>query len=360
MQVLDELERRFAEAIVAEEERAPAPRRRRRRLPLATAGALAALAAVAAVVLVVAAGGGGGGTDGGRDEQRLPAASLALLERVARAAERGPQIELRDGELWYVREETIDQWAIRGPQDLRGRIEMLGVRRLYAIERWSGFGNVGRTRGVTVRTWFPHRSHRESWQRMGSPPPAVAPDVDLAYDDVRGLPLDTALLTPQQLRDLPTEPAALLGTLERAVRARGPLPGEREFGERKAIAAAQFATIRSLLALSVTPRLRAALLRAFALLPGARVHGMGRDRLGRPGLVLTFMWRNRPEHVVVRARDGWLLETRGPKGGRADTVVAQGVAASVRALPPGVDPPKRRMPRMRWTDGPRPVRPGLP
>ncbi|MBB4663475.1 CU044_5270 family protein [Conexibacter arvalis] len=371
MEVLDELERRFAAAIEAEGREAAGegprarPRRARRRigpLPRATAGALAALAALAAVVLVVAAGGGGGD---GTGEERVPAASIALLERVADAAEQAPPPPvLRDGEVWYVREEGIDQWGVRGPRSADGGIEMLGVRRLYSIERWSGFGQVGRTRSLTVRTWFPFRGHRERWlrshRRSRSAARPTPPDADVAFARVTGLPLDTGLLTPAQVRALPSDPAALLDAIEQAVRARGSLPAAEEFGEEKALAAAQFVTIRSLLALPVTPRQRAGLLRAFVLLPGARVYGMGRDRLGRPGLVLTFLWRNRPEHVVVRARDGRLLETRGPRGGRADTVVAEGVARNVRSLPDGVAAPKERLPRTRWTDAPRLERPGLP
>lgn len=360
MQALDELERRFAEAIEAEEERAeparPPGRLRRFRLPLATAGALAALATVVAVVLVVAAGGGGPGAD----TERLPAASQALLERVAHAAEEGPQIELRGDQVWYVREEGIDQRSLEGPRDIWGGIETLGLRRLYSVEHWTGFGAAGRTRELTVRHWFPFRGHRRKWQQSGNRPLPLPEDRDSSFTGVGGLPTDTGLLTPQQLRDLPSEPAALLDTLERAVRARGPLPATEEFGEEKALAAAQFATIRSLLALPVSPQQRAGLLRAFVRLPGAYVYGMGRDRLGRPGLVLTFKWRNHPQHVVVRARDGWLLETRGPRGGRADTVVEQGVAASVNALPMGVEAPKKRLPRTLRADMPRPAQPGLP
>lgn len=363
MQALDELERRFAEAIEAEERAEPAPppgRLRRFRLPLATAGALTALATVAAVVLVVAAGGGGSGADA----ERLPAASLALLERVAHAAEQGPRIDLRGGEAWYVREEGIDQWALRGrriPGATNGYVGY-SVRRHYSIERWSGFGQTARIRSMTVRAWPMFPRDRGLWrERLESPGPHPLPsDLDVVFTRTTGLPLDTGLLTPQHVRDLPSEPDALLETIAEAVRARGPLPATEEFGEEEMLAAAQFATIRSLLALPVTPQQRAGLLRAFVRLPGARVYGMGRDRLGRPGLVLTFLWRNRPEHVVVRASDGWLLETRGPRGGRADTVVEQGVAASVSALPEGVAAPKKRLPRTRSADAPAPALPGLP
>lgn len=359
MQVLDELERRFADAIEADEARtaaAPPPRRRRRlRLPLATAGALTALAAVVAVILVVAAG-------GGPVEERRPA-NAALLEQVARAAEQAPPVVLREGEVWYVREQGIEQLSLRGRRipGTTGGYEGYSVRRLYSNERWSGFGTTARTRSVTVRAWPMRKLDLRLWrERQRAPlPRPLPPDLDVAFTRTRGLPLETALLTPQQVRDLPAEPDALLEQLAEAIRARGTLPVGGEFSEEQALAAAQFVTIRSLLALPVTPQQRAGLLRAFVRLPGARVYGMGRDRLGRPGLVLTFMWRNHPNHVVVRARDGWLLEARGPKGGRADTVVAQGVAASVRSLPKGVAAPKKRLPGTRSADAPAPALPGL-
>lgn len=357
MQALDELERRFAEAIEADEraEAVPPPRRRRGWLPLATGGALAALATVGAVVLVVAAGGPG--------EERRPA-NAALLERVAQAAEQAPPVVLHGDEVWYVREQGIEQLSLRGrriPGTSDG-YEAYSIRRLYAHERWSGFGTTARTRSLTVRAWPMLRRDRRQWrERQRAPlPRPLPPDMDVAFTRTTGLPLETALLSPQQLRDLPSDPDALLETLAQVVHARGVLPLAGEFGEEKALAAAQFATIRSLLALPVTPQQRAGLLRAFVRLPGARVYGMGRDRLGRPGLVLTFLWRNRPEHVVVRASDGWLLETRGPRGGRADTVVEQVVAASVRALPEGVEAPKKRLPRTRSADAPAPALPGLP
>lgn len=365
MQVLDELERRFAEAIGRDEAAQGQRRSRRRRLrrprwrppALPTAVAVATLAVVA-VIVVLAAGGGGGATG----EPRLPAASTALLEQVAHAAEQAPPPPvLRDGELWYVRSEGIDQWAIRGER-LPGTNgwEGVGVLRHWSIERWSGFGETGRTRELTVRAAPRFARDRRLWRERSRSASPFPPDVDTVYRRVSGLPLETGVLTPQELRDLPSEPAALLAAIERAVRARGPLPAAAEFGEEKALAAAQFVTIRSLLSLPVTPQQRAGLLRAFVLLPGARVYGMGRDRLGRRGLVLTFMWRNRPEHVVVNAGDGRLLEARGPRGGRAETYVEQGVARDVRALPRGVAEPKKRLPRTRWTDAPRPVRPGLP
>jgi hypothetical protein len=357
MNALDELERRFAEAI-EREEAAPQhhrPRLRRRWLPASTAGALAALAAVVAVAVVVVAGGGDR-----QGERRLPAASAALLEWVAHAAEQAPPPPvLRDGELWYVRSEGVDQWAVRGER-LPGTDgwEEFGVLRHWSIERWSGFGATGRSRELTIRATPRFARDRRLWRERSR---SVLPhDVDTVYTRVQGLPLETGVLTRRELRDLPSEPTALLAAIERAVLARGPLPSAAEFGEGKALAAAAFVTIRSLLSLPVTPQQRAGLLRAFVLLPGARVYGMGRDRLGRAGLVLTFMWRNRPEHIVVAARDGRLLESRGPRGGRAETYVEQGVAHGVRGLPRGVTEPKARLPRTRWTGAPRLVRPSLP
>jgi hypothetical protein len=364
MEVLDELERRFAAAIEAEQrqagkaggkraagadapERPPAgrvpvlrpralPRRRsrdvRRRLralPLATGGALAALAAVAAVVVAIAAGGGGGA-----GEERLPSSSV-LLERVARAAEQAPPPPLlRDGELWYVRGEGVDQWAVRGER-IRGTsgFEGFGVRRRYAVEQWSGLGAEGRIRKLTLGAAPRYASDRELWDSTPRSQRPFPPDSDVVFTRVRRLPLQTGLFAPQELHDLPSEPEALLQAIEAAVRTRASQQRQGSLGP-DALATAAFEAIRGLLLLPVAPQQRAALLRAFARLPGTRVARIGSDARGRPGVVLVYTPRAHPRVprvLVVDDGDGRLLAERGPRGTPETTYVAQGVAPDVLA-----------------------------
>lgn len=355
MRALDELERRFAAAIEADQqtEAAPAPRRRRRfpALPLATGAALAALAAVVVVVLVVAAG-------GGTDAQRQPA-NAALLERVARAAEEAPAPPVLHGEeAWYVRGTTAEEWDIAGDSRPTGGRVTLTVRQSISVETWSGLGTLGRRRRLILRTTSRpadrQRRRHHPWQTAE----ALPPDADSGIEGVRRLPLDTGTFTPQELRDLPSEPEALLSAIQEAARTRSAqAQSAPDFGPAL-LASASFDAIRGLLLLPVTPQQRAGLLRAFARLPGARVAGMGADALGRRGLVLTFVWRNRATQLVISPDDGRLLAQRVSGDAAETTYVEQGVAPSVRALPPGLAPPKERLPRTSWSDPTRGV-PGI-
>jgi hypothetical protein len=350
MRALDELERRFAEAIEAEQaarERARAPRRRRPWFPLATGGALAALAAVVVAVLVVVAGGG--------EERALTGA--ALLEQVAQAAEQAPAPPvLRGEEAWYVRGTTTEEWDVAGDSRPTGGHVTLTVRRSLSVETWSGLGTVARRRGLVLRsTSRPADRQRrppDAWQTVGTLPS----DADKGLTRVRGLPLDIGVLTPQELRDLPSEPGALLATIEEAVRTRSDVARSAPKFGPALLVRGQFDVIRGLLLLPVTPEQRAGLLRAFARLPGARPPGMGSDALGRRGLVLSFVWRGHTTQLVVSPVDGRLLATRVPGESPETTYVEQGVAPSVRALPPGVAPPKQQLPRTDWSE---PAR-GLP
>lgn len=347
MDVLDELERRFEAAIEADQQAGKSRGRRQRRrlpqLPIAAGVALAALAAVAVVVLTIAVGGGGGG------EQRLPSSSR-LLEHVARAAEQAPPPPLlRDGELWYVRGEGVDQWSIfrqRNP-------EPLGVRRRFSVEQWSGFGTDGRIRTLTVSTRAMFPRDQQQWDAMPRAQRSFTPDSDVVFTRVPALPLQMGLFAPQQLRDLPSEPVALLRAIEAAVRSRAWQESAAPRLEPNASEA--FEAIRELLLLPVTPQQRAGLLRAFALLPGTRVARIGSDALGRAGVVLVYTPRTHPRKprvLVVDVDDGTLLAERGPRNSTETTYVEQGVAPDVLALPRGVAPPKADLPRTRRTQTP--------
>jgi hypothetical protein len=378
MEVLDELERRFAEAI--ERERAGAgagsgaagaaarggrgrPRRpgwlRRLRLrgglPLATGGALAALAVVAVAVMVALTGGGSGGTA----VDPLQSAGRELLERVARAAERSaaPPV-LRAGQYWYVRGEGVDKWAVRGRRIPGTRaIEAMGVARWFSVERWSGLGETARVRRLTLRDAAEFRKDQALWARRRQKVGPFQPDTDRAYTRMRGLPLQTGVFRPEEVRALPTTPQALLDAIEAAVRRATPA------ADADAVLSEEFETIAGLMTLPLRPAQRAALLRSFLLLPGTRIAGMGSDRLGRTGLKLVFTPRPHPKVprvLVVSPRDGRLLALRGPHNSVETTYVAQGVAASVRTLPKGVAQPKRALPRTVWSDTPTPAIPGRP
>ena len=374
MEVLDELERRFAEAI--ERERAGAgggtrgaptsgARNRRRGrlrrlrlrggLPLATGAALAALAVVAVAVVVALSGGGGGGVA----VDPLQSAGRELLERVARAAERSaPPPVLRAGQYWYVRGEGVDKWSVRGRRIPGTRaVEAIGVARWFSVERWSGLGETARIRTLTLRDAAEFRRDRALWARRRHEVGPFQPDTDRGYTRMRGLPLQTGVFSAAELASLPTTPRALLDEVEAAVRRASPTAGA------DAVLSDEFETIAGLLTLPLRPAQRAALLRSFLLLPGTRIAGMGSDRIGRTGLKLVFTPRPHPKVprvLVVSPGDGRLLALRGPHNSVETTYVAQGVTSGVRTLPSGVSQPKRQLPPTVWSDTPMPAIPGRP
>lgn len=368
MDALDELERRFAEAIEAEQAaaaeasarggmrgrlrrlRGTGARRRagggrhgrgaRPRVPLGAVVAAASLvlAAVVAAALLVGAGGGG------------PLTPAQQLERIAETAEHGPAAPVLHGsQVWYQRDETTGlapipfNGATNGPPPT--------ARRVALGERWESDGPLRRSRTLTLRASIPGGRDRASWRAHGSPSLTLGDGDTVATLPESDLDLRTVAGTPfrwEELSSLPTDPRALLRKIVDAHRAQqqrhGRHPSDREYR------VTQVTAVRELLRSPIEPRLRAALVKALPLLPGADVVGRGSDGHGRPGLVVSVRAGAGDVQQLIVGDDGRLLGMRRPDSSTVYLVGA--VAPSVMALPPGVAPPPGRLPRTRHIDPP--------
>jgi hypothetical protein len=245
----------------------PARRVRRPRPRLALGGALAALGVALALVLPA--------EDGGRLGS-APASAAQLLERAA-DAQTTPGRPLRSGEYWYVRLRALwltstgigggmsyiapavreDWMAIDGYRGFRSRsagpIRFVGPR---DRERWIEAGRP---------ELFPAGEGRMSRHR---PPPGSEPAEKPFYDGAEQV-------SYQELLDLPRDPKALHARLRATAVACecGPSVGRETF-----------VIVGDLLRDTPIPgELRAALLRAAALIPGIERIDRIRDVAGRMG-----------------------------------------------------------------------------
>jgi hypothetical protein len=263
----DAARERARAALLGEIERAAAgsaPRRRRRRL--ARAGLAAGLAAVAAGILVALLLRGGAANP--------PSAAALVLQRAARVAEAagGPR-QLRPGEYWYVK----SIWTTPGVQfaEPSGRGEDTIVNALSTYERqaWIGLDRPGRVESHVVGPiTFLSAAARRQWIRAGRPRELPG------YNG--SLPPGTFIEPYQKLLRLPTNVDALYRLLYREA-GQQPSPAWKRHE--------MFTEIGDLLREDPIPaKVRAALYRVAARIPGIQVLGLTRDGIGRPALAIAL------------------------------------------------------------------------
>jgi RNA polymerase sigma-70 factor (ECF subfamily) len=266
---------------------------------------LVAVAAVAAAILVIPA------RDG-----RLGAASAQAAATLRHAAAHvgGLPRELRPGEYWYVRTRTVWTTAVEGRA---GAYTAMG---LELREEWTAAD--GARRWVTrplgpIR--FPTGQDRERWQADGRPDLTEKPSVD--HGDGR-FTLGNREYTYRQLLALPHDPRALYARLhDAAVACRCGNGVDDE----------TFASAVELLRTTPLPTdLRAAILRAAALIPGIEQHPE-RDITGRPGVAVAYHGSQGTQALIIDPATGDLLGDREGAGGTAD--VAAGIVGSPTARP---------------------------
>ena len=261
-------------ALRAEIDRAAAPsgrrrqaiarssRRRRRLAPLGLAGALAAVAVgiVPAISL-----------DGGAANP--PSAAAVVLQHAAHAAEAagGPR-QLRPGEYWYVK----SIWTTPGVQfaEPSGRSSDTIVNALSTYERqaWIGLDRPGRVESHVVGPiTFLSAAARRQWIRAGRPRELPG------YNG--SLPANAFIQPYQKLLRLPTNVDALWQLLYRGA-GKGSAAWKRH---------EMFTEIGDLLREDPIPaKVRAALYRVAARIPGIELLGLTRDGIGRPALAVAL------------------------------------------------------------------------
>ena len=247
----------------------PRPRRGRGQLPRAAALAAALAAVGTAVALVLPA------EDGGR--LGSPAASAAQILKRAAAAQAAPGRPLRPGEFWYTRIHT--QWL--GSTDIGGGMSYIAptVREDWiAIDGYRGF----RSRSAGPPRFLGPRD-RARWVAAGKPdlvgsndgrmfrhfPPAGSEMARKPFYD------GSENVSYRELLGLPREPEALHARLRATAVA-------CECG--KSVDQETFVIVGDMLRDTPIPGdLRAALLRAAALIPGIERIERIRDAAGRMG-----------------------------------------------------------------------------
>jgi hypothetical protein len=270
------------------------------RMPVALG--LASAAAIAAVLLLVA-----GGTD---PTARPDAAVAAAMEQLAQAADRNaldPVFGPHDA--WYVRSTALSDTTFGGDQPAGGGPVRPVVRVQQPVLREAWLRNDGPGRLLTRYTG-------KRTILSGD-----AKDIPRDFDDLeptpQGLVLDTgitvnlgALLTLAQAARLPTDPGALLARIRDAARGKGQSPDSEAF-----------VVIGDALRESPVPRrLRVALLRTVALIPGVSI-AHGRDAAGREAVIAERDESGGRAQLLLDPEDGTLLEERRYSSG-ADGVPA--------------------------------------
>lgn len=307
-ELVAELSRRLGQELVAGlggelESRGPAARLGgtdrsaggRRRL---TAAAAIAAVVVAAVLVALASLPGGGDHAGQLD---VPSASAAVvLDRAAQAAMRMASVAPGPGQYGFVKVETGSVGGMGTSVGTRGPSWTVWVRVSEVKSDWYGAKGSGRERIVRTSTSFLSRhdravarAHRMTLASAAGGTPRI---LDGAFPP-RTL-ITAGVLPYWKMNRLPTAPGALRRALERLLVATAP---NREPGpilrQLRADPADLFSPISQFLFLPTSPRLRAALFRVLAGLPGVRLLGDRRDRLGRSGVAVALTLPGGPDRV---------------------------------------------------------------
>jgi hypothetical protein len=244
---------------------------------LAAAGALAAAAVAAAVVLP------------GGDESRLAPAKAAAAETLTRAAavqEGELSRPLRAGEFWYVR--TQSATTIGG--DEHG-----GYTAIQPELREEWVARDGTRRWVVRPTGplrFPGPRDRARWEAAGSPAvTAGAPEEHRAPAPRRGpFYLGDAAVSYADLLALPRDAQALYQRLRQAA-------VDCDCGHN--VDSETFVIVGDTLRSTPIPDdLRAAFLRAAALIPGIRLVAQERDVTGRPAVGVAYDYAGRRDELL--------------------------------------------------------------
>jgi hypothetical protein len=248
----------------------PGPQRARARLGLAllpSIGLIGAAVAVAAAIVITAGLNGGAG--------QPASAAAAMLQRAARVASAsgGPR-ELGPGEYWYVHSrETVSSAVFPAKKGNRGHVLVI-VDALTSYDRqdWIGVDKRGYYTTRIVRIQFLSAAAQKRWERDGRPAP-------LSVQGSSSLPADAFDRPYKQLLALPTNVDALYKVVQ----------GDAGKGSAVWQRHEMFTVIGDLLRMDPIPaRVRAALYRVAARIPGIQALGLTHDGLGRPALAIAL------------------------------------------------------------------------
>lgn len=240
----------------------PDPPQRRWLLP---AGGLA-IAAAAAVTIAL--------TSGVQERELAPGDAAAALNQAAEAAEQRGLPVLRSGDYFYRRSRhAYRSISADGPEGT-WTIMVPGESESWSARDASG-RLVARPYG---RPTFPTARDRARWIAAGRPPQSTRRTDTRVAGEPKPWYLNDEAMSYRELLALPTDPTALRAHLRKAA-------GDSGFSPD----AETVTLITDMLRDNPVPsRLRAALFRAMALVPGVRFQGEMEDRLGRGGVGVSY------------------------------------------------------------------------
>ena len=281
--------------------------RRRSRWAPRIAAATAAVAIAAAVALIVPSA-----HDGRLGAQSAKAAEIL---RHAAAEVSGLPRALKPGEYWYVARKTLWTTGVEGRST--GAYTVMG---LELREEWSAADG---TRRWTTRQIgplrFPSDQDRERWEADGRPALMPPPSEDRTRT---GFQVGVTEHSYRQLLDLPRDPRLLYQRFRDAA-------VECQCGN--GVDDQTFVTAVELLFSAPLPtELRAATLRAIALIPGIEQRPE-RDILGRPGVGVAYNGSQGRQALIFDPSTYALLGERSGAGGSAD--LESGIVDSMNARP---------------------------
>ena len=281
-------------------------RRAPRWAPRLAAGAAVA-AAIAAVALIVPSG----------DDGRLGAESAKAAQTLRHAAAevRGLPRALKPGEYWYVRSRTLWTTSVEGAGTGAYAATGMEVR-----EEWTAADG---TRRWTTRQVGPLRlpsaRDRARWEADGRPGLLPPPSEDRTHT---GFYLGVRKHSYRQLLGLPRDPRTLYERFHDAA-------VECRCGN--GVDDQTFVVATDLLRGTPLPTgLRAAILRAIALIPGIEQHAE-RDVLGRPGVGVAYNGTQGRQALIFDPATYEMLGERNGAGGSAD--LESGIVDSITARP---------------------------
>jgi hypothetical protein len=269
--------------------------------------AATAVAAVVAAVLVVPSG----------DDSRLGAQSARAAEvlRKAAAEVRGLPRALKPGEYWYVRSKT--RWTNSLEGKGTGAYAVMG---LEVREEWTAADGSRRwtTRQVGPLR-FPSGRDRDRWEADGGADLVPPPSEDRTRT---GFYVGVRKYSYRQLLSLPREPQILYERFHDAA-------VDCQCGN--GVDDQTFVVAFELLRTTPLPTgLRAAILRAMALIPGIELQAE-RDILGRPGVGVAYNGTQGRQALIFDPSTYALLGDRSGPGGVAD--LESGIVDSMTARP---------------------------
>jgi hypothetical protein len=262
---------------------------------LITVPATAALAAVIAVLVVVL------GTSRVPEQRRsysaatAPASAAQALEQAARAAEAGSPAFPRPDQFFYTFTEAT---YLACSVDAGASYCALSTSRR---ETWISQDRRGQVRTEALGVTWPSAAERRKWVAAGRPSLAAERSGTTAASPNHAFYLGNERMSAAQMRDFAQTGAQLYRRVHDGVTdGQGPSRDGETFVQLN----------DALRGLPTSPRLRAALFRAFAFVPGLGFVAHAKDRLGRAAVAITHVENGTRHEILFDPKTSALLGER--------------------------------------------------